>query len=352
MTITRMYIRLLAVTLAVLVSGCLEIKTTTTVNPDGTFVRELVFKGDSAEVVREYPLFRTDSTWTVVTRKARDTSWISTMTKVFRDKETLAEELKGESGHSLAIRIAFDSRFLWFTTEYAYSETLLCYNQIKAVPLSQYLTPAEVEFWIQHEKGEGKNEFRSQEDSLAYERIEKVGPEWDARNKFEAFFAIFLRGVERLNNPGLTPATVIAAKESLYVHCAQTLRLSAGNVDTLQTGVERVLGTRLVRQAFEACSQEIRELERKMEFQEQLMGAPYTEANIVMPGLITSTNAESIEGNRLGWKGFMPKCYVADFTMWAHSRVVNWWAVVLTGVMVILLTALLVVGAVRRKRVV
>jgi glucose dehydrogenase len=35
--------------------------------------------------------------------------------------------------------------------------------------------------------------------------------------------------------------------------------------------------------------------------------------------------------------------------MWARSRVINWWAVVSTGAVVILLAVILVVGTLRRK---
>ena len=68
-----------------------------------------------------------------------------------------------------------------------------------------------------------------------------------------------------------------------------------------------------------------------------------------MPGLITETNTRSIEGNTLTWKEFVGACYVIDYTMWARSRVINWWAVILTGGVVILLTGILLVGIVRRR---
>lgn len=350
MNFMRISIRFSSVIFAALLSGCLEIETTTTVNTDGTFQREIALKGDSTEVSRGCMLFQTDSSWTVVRRKGKDTSWVSTITKSFPDQMTFAEALKGDEGKSLAIRVGFEKRFLWFTTEYVYAETLLCYNQIDAVPISKYLTPAEIDLWMRHEKGEMDQRFASKEDSLAFERIEKIGPEWDSRNKFEAFFSVFLGGVEKLNSPALTPAAVTAMKESLFIRCEPSLQLSSGKVDTLAEIVEAVLKTPLVRLAFEANAEDLQLYERKVKSQEELLGTPYGQASIIMPGLITSTNAESIEGNILSWKGFMPKCYIADFAMWAHSRVVNWWAVVLTGVVVVGLTLLLVVGVVGRRK--
>jgi hypothetical protein len=345
----RNAIRLFVLSLALACSGCLEIRTTTAVNSDGSFVREISFTGDSSEVAREYPLFITDSTWTRVVKRVKDTAWVSTFTKVFPGTESLAAAMKGEPGRSLAVRIGFETRFRWFTTEYAYAETLLCYNQINAVPLSKYLSKEQVDFWLSHEKRDAKEGFRTKEDSLAYERIEEIGPEWDARNKFEQFQGILLTGVRRMNNAGLTESAVLAAKESLYTACARKLQSSSAMLDTLENGVTSVLRNKLVHEAFLASAPELREFERKLQFQEQLMGAPYNEASIVMPGIITGTNAESIEGNRLEWKGFMPKAYVGDVTMWAQSRVINWWAIIVTGLAVVALVVGVLIGAMGKR---
>lgn len=341
---------ILIASLTLFLSGCLEIETTTTVNTDGTFQRNILLKGDSAEVSGAVNLFQTDSSWTVTRRKAKDTSWTCVMTKTFADQAALAEAVKGDPGGSLAIRVGSEKKFLWFTTEYAYAETLLCYNQIDAVPIARYLTPSEIDLWMAYEKGDKVEQFASRDDSLAFERIENIGPEWDSRNKFEAFFAVLLKGVESLNDPSLAPATVMAMKDSLFIRCRQSLQLSASKVDTLARIVESVLKTSLVQKALDANAGELRDYERKVRFQEEMLGTPYGQASIVMPGLITSTNAESIEGNTLSWKGFMPKAYIADFTMWAHSRVINWWAVVLTGALVVVLTALLIGSAMRKRR--
>jgi hypothetical protein len=351
MNSARRSVRFLCASLAMLSGGCLEIETTTTVNTDGTFVRAIESKSeDSAKVVDASPLFLTDSTWTVLRRKIHDTSWVTTITREFRDRNALAEGLRGEPGRSLEVRVGLEKRFQWFTTEYAYSETLLCYNQIKAVPITRYLTPAERDFWLGHEKKDGKNSFNSTEDSLSYERIERIGPEWDARNKFEEFFALFLEGVRELNDPGLTVQMVSATKDTLYTHCGPIVGQSTDLPDSLADEMENVLASPLVKKVFIASYDRFQEFERKMKFSFDLLTAPYKKATIVMPGLITSTNAESIEGNRLEWNDFMAKGYVTDYAMWARSRVVNWWAVIVTGGVVILLTAILLVGVLRRKR--
>jgi hypothetical protein len=332
-------------------AGCLEIETKTTVNTDGTFVRSIDFKDeDTTKSDNEMALFETDSSWTSVRHRLNDTSRVRTMTRVFSSSDDLAKALRGTRGKTLEVRVGFDRKFRWFTTEYVYSETLLCFNLVRAVPLTQYMTPAEMEFWLAHENSNGKEVFRSVEDSLAFDRIDKIGPEWDTRNKFEGFFTLFTKGVEKLNDPGLTAKIVIAAKESLYSHCGPILGKSADVSDTLKEEMQRVLGTPIVNRVFDTNIDGFQELERQMKFSLDMMAMPYKKASIVMPGLITATNAESIEGSQLGWRDFMARLYVGDFTMWAQSRVVNWWAVVVTGIVVILLTVLIIVGAFRRRQ--
>jgi hypothetical protein len=345
-------VRILLASLAMLYTGCLEIETTTTVHTDGSFTREIESTGeDSTKGSDLSPLFLTDSTWTVVRRKTSDTTWATTVSREFRDANALAAGLKGMPGQSLEIRIGAQKEFRWFTTSYAYSETLLCYNHINAVPFSRYLTQNEMEFWLRHQEG-GKSELRSAEDSLAYERIERISSEWDARNKFEAFLDVFVQGVKEANDPGLTVQDVTAESDSLYAHCAPILGQSTEMSDTLRDQVERVLGTPVVKKVFAANSRKFQALNQKMKFAFDMLTAPYKKVTIVMPGFITSTNAESITGNRLEWKNFMAKPYVMDYAMWAQSRVINWWAVIVTGAVLILLTVLLVVGVFRRRRAV
>jgi len=331
-------------------SGCFEIQTKTTVNTDGTLQREVVMKGDSAEVYRGHAMFPIDSTWTVVRRKTGDTAWTSTATKVFADGAALSEALKGEEGKTLRIRVASAKRFLWFTTEFSYSETLLCINQFNAVPISKYFTAQELEFCFRQNIEPHKQHFRSPEDSLANEKIERLMPEWDSRNKFETYFSLFLDGVKSLGNSGLTTAQALDAKESLYVQSAQSLQMGSARVDTLPRIFEAVLGSSLVLKAIAANPAGFESFARRVKFEKKVLETPYNQANLVMPGLVTATNADSIAGNNLSWSSFLPKSQLGDYTMWANSRVINWWAVVTTGAVVILLAGMLLVRVTRRRR--
>ncbi len=63
-----------------------------------------------------------------------------------------------------------------------------------------------------------------------------------------------------------------------------------------------------------------------------------------MPGIIVETNAQSIEGNVVEFKNFLEVAYFRDHEMVVVSRAINWWAVIVTAVLIVLGAVLLVVG--------
>jgi hypothetical protein len=344
---TRVVHSAMAASLSLIVSGCLEVETTTTVRTDGTLERELRTGGDSSEVSRRDFVFPTDSTWTITRRKEGDTSWVAVATKIFPDGAALEKASNVEGGKSPKVSVRFDKKFRWFTTEFEYRETIVCYNQFHAVPISDYISQADQDRWIHHEVE--KVPYASREDSLSVTKVSERAEEWDARNMFEAYFAVFAEGVQTLNDPALPRSSLAAAKETLFARTSPIFIKSRTHLDTLQSIFEGTLGTPVTKKVYALQSGKYHEFADKLRYEMDIMGTPYKRARIVMPGLITETNARSIEGNRLEWKDFMGACYVIDYPMWARSRVINWWAVVLTGGVVILLTGILVAGALRRK---
>lgn len=81
-------------------------------------------------------------------------------------------------------------------------------------------------------------------------------------------------------------------------------------------------------------------------------GPEYTfnDKNVVeMPGLILDTNSEEVDGNRITWETGNAQYFVYDYEMWAESRMVNRWAVWVTGILFILIVAGLIVSFVRQR---
>jgi hypothetical protein len=346
MTRTQSFCRLVFSPLLVFMSGCLEIETTSTVNTDGSIQRVVQLNGDSTEVLKPQEMFPTDSTWTFARRHIKDSSWTSTASKVFTDGAALEKALNADKQLSLHVRIQSTKRFLWFTTEYTYRETILSFNQFHAVPLEKYISPSELEGWLHYEIE--KAPYPSVEDSLRLKKSSQRAEEWDSRNKFESYYGILEEGASKLTDSGALRQRLSMAKETLYTRCAKPINDS--RLDTLPLIFQNTLKDPRVSGLFIAQSDSLREFEARLVFQQNMLATPYKSANVVMPGLIVETNAPSIEGNKLTWKEFLGACYAVDYPMWARSRVINWWAVVLTGAVIVVLAGLLIVGTVRRRR--
>jgi hypothetical protein len=341
--------RLLAAAIVTLFSGCLEIKTTTTVNSNGTIQRDIVLKGDSADVLKEFPIFPVDSSWTVSRMKINDSTWVSTTSKLFRDGAALAKALEGVEGKTFRVRVRSEQRFFWFMTEFAYSETLRCYNQFNAVPLSVYFTPVELNLWLEEESLVDGSHKRSMEDSLTKVKFEKIAVAWDSRNKFETYFSLFVKAVERLNNPALTPGQVLARKETLYAYCAGLLEPASTKTEMLPGMFEKGLASPLVSNAIASDPEGFAGFAARARFQDELIKVPYYQSQLGLPGTVTSSNAPSREDTRLVWGDFLLKAYFADYAMWARSRVIHWWTVVGTGSIVLLVVGLLLARARKRR---
>jgi len=62
-----------------------------------------------------------------------------------------------------------------------------------------------------------------------------------------------------------------------------------------------------------------------------------------MPGLITKTNSTIMYGNTVSWDVHSLSFYFEDYEMYVESRIVNYWAFILSGIVVLLLLIALVV---------
>jgi hypothetical protein len=267
-------------------------------------------------------------------------------TRDFADVQSFQEALNRGGDRALRIRTSLEKRFAWFTTTFEYRETIACYNRFHAVPLSKYLTAEEQEFLLRHEIE--KVPFTFGGDSLRLKNVSGRTEEWDHRNKFEAYHARFMEGVRNRNDPRLAGLLTPGMAESLYVLTKDAM--NAGNLDTIPGIYMSVLKAPGVREVFASQRAAFDQFAQALASQQELMMCGYKRAAVEMPGLVTGTNARSIEGNRVVWEDFLGVAYITDHTMWARSRVINWWAVILTGGVVLVLAALPLVAMIRGRR--
>lgn len=333
------------------VPGCLEIETTTQVRRDESLLRTVSFSGDSADVPKACIILGVDSSWTLGPRPAEG-KYVLTASREFSTVQEMAHALRGTPGTSITITPHLETRFSWFFTIYRYNETWSRLHQVNEIPLSDYISPGEVDMFFRHELR--KEPFPTKGDSLALEDAEDRYAEWDSRNWFEAYYRIFLEGVRELGDPALTAESVENRKEVLFGTFRDqfgtfTEGAKARTLDTMGIEFARFLRNALAMKAAERKSDAIASLSKQKAFVEDFAPFGY-KVRTEMPGLITDTNAPSINGNIVSWEGFEGMLYVTDYDMWVESRVVNWWAVGLATLLLAIVTALTVAGIVRGRR--
>lgn len=332
-----------------LLSGCLDITSTSQVNSNGSIVRTITFVGDSAGVYAGKLPFQLDSTWSKSIAKSpgKDKNFTLTASRTFQDVEEMNRVLKGTFGKTLQYRFELNKSFRWFFTVYRYRETNIPFDQFTALPMTDFASSAEIEWltklmWFD----DPRKELTTRGDSLAFESIVPRLQEAEWRNRFEAVYGAFLDGVKTLNSPSLTPAMVSALKDSLYKRSANSIDKRA--IDTLRFIFARVLKSPFAEKAWSANTQGMNEIKRRIEFEHETSSHKYV-TNVIMPGLITGSNARKIEGNMATWEDFKDYTQHFEFTMWVESRQVNWWAVVIASIVVLALMAGLVLSVLRRR---
>ena len=331
-------------------SGCLDIETTTHVNRDGSLVRTITFEGDSVEVYAgKFPV-ELDSTWTRAITKvaAKNRHYMLTASKRFSDVDEMNKVLGGQFGKTLQFKFEVEKSFQWFFTVYRYQETNIPFEQFTALPITDFLSQAEVD-WLSTKvlDADPKKLTYTKGDSLAFESLEPRLREYELQNRFVPIFSAFLEGVKTVNDPRLPAATVEKMKDTLYRSSLQAL--DQRNVDTLSIIFARVLRSPAVTKAWQANASAFVEVKRRLEFEHETNSHTY-QTSVFMPGLITGSNATKIEGNKATWSDFKDHGRTFGYTMWVESRQVNWWAVIIASVVVVVLVASLFLSLVRAKK--
>ncbi len=333
-----------AVIVCLVISGCLDVTTTTTVNTDGSLTKKIVFSGDSSALVADAARLSIDSTWEWKWEKGESRSVKATVTRTFPDDEALTAAMPGRKGETFGVRAKLTKRFRWFFTSYRYDETWLRFNPFDTIPITDYLGSWELAQFYQHEVE--KKPYATKGDSLAQESAGPRFEEWEARNLFDSYFRAFLDGVAKIQSRSLTVAGVKSQEDTLYKVAGKWLKMN--NIDTVASLFRRVLKNPVVPKAIAANEGAFTAMKSRMRFVNDVMGEKW-EGRIVLPGLLTSTNAPGIEGSTAIWADFPHFAYIDDFDLWAESRVTNWWAIILTGILVAGIVGFYLFASLRRR---
>jgi len=334
--------------LLISLTGCLDEKVKTTINSDGSCQRTISMKLQSKSVPeRAFPVG--SDGWSVELRESGDTSvpYEYIATKSFRSPEEFRAEYSSENiSKAMRIDVSIEKRFQWFYTYIDYSEKYLFKNPYGHVPVTNFLTPEEIE---QFQCGEKEEALK--------EKVDR----WIERDKFEELYAVLVNDAERMNDPALPVSLLRDNKErfaSMLAEDDSTKKAGKKYSDTTLTEEQiilniylevggKVFGKAAIQKLQPAAVQAIRDMQLK----DELIKFPDTwEYTTIMPGLLLESNGQTIRGNNVTWKFRPDHAKVAPYVMHASSRVVNVWAFIVSAGLLLLLVLISLVSIVRRRR--
>ncbi|MCZ7558190.1 MAG: hypothetical protein M5R41_17440 [Bacteroidia bacterium] len=326
-----------------LFSGCLEVTTSTIAYEDGSLVRAISMTGDSTKV-RTGPFpFHFDESWKISRKALGDGRERVRAEKRFANADAMNKKLRGR-GNRLEVHARYENRFDWFYTIHSYEETWKRFDPFNAVPLSDFLTPEEIDALQRTDTDDDAKHGRS--DSLMLENAENHFELWRQRNLFESFYLILEKGIRRVTYPELTIERLRAMKETLFVQCIDALEESQSA--TLPDNVGGLLATPAARAALAANEDELRKFDEKKFYLKSIMEHSYT-TRLRMPGMLQSTNSRIVKGSMCEWKDFIGSIMIGDYSMRAESRSLNWSFVILCALLALAALGVLLRYALRRR---
>lgn len=333
----------LGIILLLFFGACREVTVTTKVNPDGSFTRIITVTGDSSDVFKTDLPFPVNDSWAKVSSKdtADSTKYIMTYTRTFNNDNELNNEISSDTGsyRNLAKDISVTKKFRFFFSYLTFKEIYKSANPFTRLDYHKYLTDEDIQWYS------GLKVSVTPADSLRKKEAEDKVLAYLVESATSEVESIIREGIKKLDNPELNHIDITLYHDSLYKNIGSFdfkgendfaedyTKWSGNEAFLLLNGLEPPI--------FGDFMKKIKTLESIFE----LMG--YTE-EVEMPGLITGTNSAMLKGNQVRWE-FQPLSVAAtDYEMFAESRVINYWAFVLAGCVLLGLMVLLVIKAVRK----
>lgn len=326
-------------------SSCKEYFITTRINSNGTIERSISQKDDASKDTGVPESWLNNSGWDIksVFDSSGEKRHKVTANKKFNSFEELTDETaKPQHGFKPSLDVKVEKHFRFFFTYFTYKETYKAYNIYPKIPMNKIFSADEIS-----KIKEGKDSIWAKKKTDSYGAIILFDVGFDEMQ--EIFFA----------EDGTDLAKLIPAEKRIELY--KELIPVFSNTQKMKENEEKEeekkiiskysnknVANRIINYFNFAPAGLKRNKVLKAYDDLAEYDAPY-ENSVIMPGIITSSNSRTIEGNKVSWKFDQEKFKFFDYEMSAESREVNTWVIVVSGIVILLIMTGLLLPKLRRK---
>lgn len=325
----------LIITFSTVLFSCLGPETTVTniVNRDGSILRKIEMSNTENKFLQKQLRVPVDSTWifndSISVSAKGDTTWYRSAEKLFIDADAINQAYLCDSGanRDVARTAFFERRFRWFTTTYYFSET--CGKSMShAYPPEDFLSSEEIDYMKLPRKV--KTDLLSGADSSKYrilrDTLNEKSEIWYARSLISEWIEAAGELCEASGKDSLTTEILRSRKDDFFEQLGENVEFEEGCINVLGAGLCKTFMPEL------DSARVIAEAKFDLSFS----FAEYT-MQVVMPSEITATNGYLNPGGGVSWPVAGELFLNTDYVMYAESRSVNYWAIILTVLLAIIL---------------
>jgi hypothetical protein len=337
----------------------------TRINKDGSIYREFVQSGDSSFLMGDtaksnpFPI-RLDSSWKVTfsyTKKGEPENYISgwpvknynlkldtshflsvKASKTFQN----IEELSGKFSFnkipwcsSLKQEFTLHKKFRWFYTYYDYTETFKKLNPNPKTKISDFLSDSE----IMHYFGEDNSYTKGCNgvEALSYLKVlEEKTEKWQFKCIYDAYFQVMCDNYDLLPEPKVTLKRFQSVQDSIFYDHLKDIDILKEKSDSFLFGTfDKYFATKNFSKIF-MNNDSLKKVFEKSAEKTLVDYSGRLSYNLSMPGKILDTNASISHGDTLTWNVNSERFLFMDYSIYAKSRNPNYWAFVISGIIVFL----------------
>lgn len=329
-----------------LMLGCLEIETTSKVNPHGSIHRLIKMKGSAQSISdSNFNLPRLDADlWEIKQDSLRDDEQLYSAQRLFESVEALNKSFELNSKpQQVHIKANLEQNEGFFFTRHYYTETLWAELPGPDISMETFLTAAELEALFLNDSDENSGQL----DSVESQRIEDQFDKFIQARIYEDFVGELRQGARQAGVFDSVDSILNANNDSLVVQLSSTNYYDENQV--WKNVLHAYLSSSVLDSIEQRNAQGFASFYMRWAFFEEVLLDEYI-LSVEMPGVIRKTSAVDVRGNRVTWEPESILVFFGGIKLEAESSQVRIWSVVVTGVLLLLTLVVSVMSYVRQRK--